>query len=80
MAVLSLTLTHACAGGSHFRFSLSVDGGKPTFVDLEKSDLVDPVTEADTVRLVALLARCYAKGRTLARTKTDLQAGVTVTV
>ena len=78
MASETITLTTVCAGGNHLVFTGT--GAKEMTVPALLTDLTDPVTEEEAIAFAKVIAKLARAGRTLAQTKTLLQAGVTVTV
>ena len=82
MTTLTVTLTDACSdhagGGEHLTFSLT--GFKTATVASTRSDLSEPLTQADADEFVRIVARMAKAGRTLAQANTLLRAGVTVTI
>lgn len=78
MASVTITLTGACSGGNHLRFTAS--GAASGVIDAELHELTEPVTEAERVAFVKVVAKLARSGRTLAQAKSVLQTGVTVSV
>lgn len=80
MATVVITLESVCAGGGHANISVSVNGvNKGTFPVLA-DDVLSPLPDADVPTVLAALVKLRMIGRTKAQVRSDLQAGLTVTV
>jgi hypothetical protein len=78
MTTITITLTGICSGAGHLTFA--VTGAKSLTGHVDLSDLSAPITDEDAMAFLKVIGRMAKAGRTLAQTRTLLQAGVTVTV
>ena len=79
MTTLTTSLNSICAGGGHLRIAFDVDGAA-RMVHLETAFIQEPITEDDLETFTRVWLKLYKKGKTLAATRTGLQAGFTVTI
>jgi hypothetical protein len=80
MATILLKLEHVCAGGGHATISVALNGTPKGEWELWADDVLADVTDEEIEALMKLLIRAHKVGRTKAEVRTDLQAGLTITV
>ncbi len=77
MASITTTLIAICAGGDHLTFSIT--GAKTLTVSADFAEMNSPITDEEAVAFVKVIAKLCKSGKTIAQTKTALQAGIVVT-
>jgi enoyl-[acyl-carrier-protein] reductase (NADH) len=80
MATVTIQATAICAGGNHVAITGSIAGGPSGTWEFTVDDLRQAVASADAQATILGLIRLHAIGKTAAQLKSDLQAGITVTV
>lgn len=80
MATLTLTATRICSGGNHYTIRLDVNGAERLSHTYEIDDLIAAVSDVDAEQVIATLIRLHKIGRTNAQVRTDLLAGLNITV
>jgi len=80
MATVTLTALAICGGGDHVRLRLDVNGVERLTKTFKVPELVDTLDDTDTLDIVRTLVRLHKIGKTNAQVKTDLLAGLTITV
>lgn len=80
MAVIEIKATATCAGGEHVTIAARLDGGAPQATIFTVAQMTQVLTVEDVARVVLPLIQLHARGKTVAQLRTDLLAGITVTV
>jgi hypothetical protein len=69
-----------CAGGGHARTTLYVAGTAQGAWDFDLEDIIGSPNDADRKEFARNFIRLHKIGKTNAQLKTDLEAGITVTI
>ncbi len=80
MAVVQIQATVTCAGGDHVTISARLDGGTPQVTIFTVEQMTEALTAQDVAATILPLIRLHARGKTVAQLRTDLTAGISVTV
>ena len=80
MATVLLTIESVCAGGGHANINVKVNGNDKGTFGLYADDVLAPLPDAEVQSVLAALIKLRMIGRTKAQVRSDLQAGLTVTV
>ena len=78
MSAVTVRLTNVCSGGGHL--TLVMSGDESLTRVLELSALTEPLDVAEVDAFLKVICKLVKKNRTVAQTRTLLQAGVTVAV
>lgn len=80
MAVVQIQATGTCAGGEHVTISARLDGGTPQVTVFTVEQMTQALSADDVARVILPLIQLHARGKTTAQLRTDLLAGISVTV
>lgn len=80
MAVVTIQATGICAGGNHVALTASIAGGASQTQRFITSELMAAVAGTDARDVILALLRVHAIGKTPAQVRSNLQAGITVTI
>jgi hypothetical protein len=78
MTAITIKATAICPGGNHVTFTVS--GAKSLTLIVDLAEMQESITNDDVVAFVKIISKMARSSRTVAQTKTLLQAGVTVTI
>jgi len=80
MATITILLDRACSGGEHVVLDVNVDGLQLNDVPVNSTELMTPLTVDDAPTMATALLRVHFKGKTRQQARTELLAGITLTV
>ncbi len=80
MAVVQIQALSTCAGGEHVTVRARLDGSDVQTVVFSVADMTKALTTADVAAVVLPMIQLHARGKTTAQLRTDLLAGISVTV
>lgn len=79
-STVSVALDHVCAGQGHIHFDVSVNGGAPRSMMLHVDEMLAALTEDEREIIFRGLLRIHGIGKTRAQMRSDILAGITMTV
>jgi len=77
MADVTLRATHVCAGGDHVTLEVVLPNRTVT-IQTEASDVLKEIDREDLLAWARVMLRMHKIGRTAAKVRADLAAGITV--
>ena len=76
MPNITLLQDYVCGGGNHFHVSAVIPGPGAVAQEMNLTEVLQPLTTEEALRLLELLTRAYATGKTGAQVVSGLAAGV----